>query len=63
VILTIVNNLKEGFKVNTMEDKLKGDYKFAALSPGELQDLKAIEEKINQEKSQQIILLAYEKNK
>jgi hypothetical protein len=49
--------------VNTMEDKLKGDYKFAALSPGELQDLKAIEEKINQEKSQQIILLAYEKNK
>jgi hypothetical protein len=63
VILTIVNNLKEGFKMNTMEDKLKDDYKFAALSPGELQDLKAIEEKINQEKSQQIILLAYEKNK
>jgi hypothetical protein len=40
VILTIVNNLKEGFEMNTKEDKLKDDYKFAALSPGELQDLK-----------------------
>jgi hypothetical protein len=55
--------MKEGCKMNTSTDKsiTRIDYEVATLSPGEIQDIKAVEEKINQEKSQQIILLAYEK--
>jgi hypothetical protein len=55
--------MKEGCKMNTAVDKSKigNDYGFAALSPGEIQDIKAAEEKINREKSQPVVLLAYEK--
>ena len=52
--------MKEGCKMNPVGDKSNG-YEFATLSAGEIQDIKAVEEKINQEKSQQIVLLAYEK--
>jgi hypothetical protein len=55
--------MKEGCKMYTSADKSKtrNDYEFATLSPAEIQNIKAVDEKINLEKSQQIILLAYEK--
>lgn len=42
-------------------DTHKPDYEFAQLSPAEIQDLKSTEDKINQGKSGEVVILAYQK--